>query len=403
MTTANSTSVNQDHQLSVSTRFTEGYLKARPVSGGAEITTFLDATGELDVYSVGTGNSVYHLQPKSGEPRAWEERELGITARQLDLYPGPDDDLDHPDIFGLDDENRLTLSRWDSVGGAYRQEVTQPPLAERPIAQLVSTKSETSGNVYVNVLFDDGKVGHSFLEPDGSWASDDWVSFKEREGSSDDATAKRLTMAQNAPGLRSLFGIGIDDRVVFCELPNRFAHWTPVGDLRAVDIDVIRDQDGLLNLFAVDTEQNLWVAPQKRFTTGLEFESWQRLSQGAKLATLQAAINFEDLLEVFAIGVDGLLYHLRQVAGTRGATWGTLFPLGNPVANSVFTVGRGADGYTQVYSVTQGNDLFRFWQNPISTQWSNYRIPLEDGGQIVQVANHSTEITVLDPAGVPVP
>ena len=398
--------VNDETQLSISTRFTEGYIKARAVSGGAELTTFLDATGELDVYSVGTANEVYQLQPDSGETNPWIERDLDIVARQLMLYPGPGNDREHPDIFGLDDEGRLTLSRYDREGDAYQQAVSQPADADRPIVQWASSQYAESGTTYVNVLFDNGEVGHSALASDGTWTSENWVTFKERkegEGADQTATAKQIAMVEDPGALRSLFGIGLDNRVLFCEFPNHFAYWTTIGTLEAIDIDVLRDQEGLINIFAIGVGHELWVARQNPDSPSIAFDAWQRLGTGGELAEVHSTIDFDGLLSAFCVGTDGLLSHIRQVAGRRRAEWGTLFPLGNPVPNSIFTVGRSDGGYAEAFSVTENNDLYRFWQNPISTQWYNYRIPLEEDGEIISVANHSTEITVLDAAGVPLP
>ena len=400
--TASPTAINTDPRLSVSTRFTEGYIKARAVSGGAELTTFLDAAGELDVYSVGTTNAVYRLQPESGDTNPWNERDLGITARQLNLYPGPDDDRDHPDIFGLNDDGELTLSRFDLESGVYQQTVTQPANARRKIAQLTSIKSDANGTVYVNVLFEDNEVGHSSLEADGTWASDDWVPFHAQEGLSGPATAKRIAMVENTSSLRSLFGIGLDNDVLFVALPNRVAQWQTLGTLEATALDVILDAQSRINLFAIGIDRGLWWTRESA-AGSFDFEPWQRLGAGSGQVDVQAAFDFENHLEAFTVGTDGTLSHIRQVSDSGALTWGTLFPLGNPVPNTIFTVGRSEGGYSEVYSVTEGNDLYRFWQNPISTQWYNFRIPLEEDGDIISVPNHSTEITILDAAGVPLP
>src|SRR5215470_13670833 len=47
--------------LRVSTKYMETFQPQKPVSGGADISTYLNSRGELDVYSVGSTNAVHRI------------------------------------------------------------------------------------------------------------------------------------------------------------------------------------------------------------------------------------------------------------------------------------------------------------------------------------------------------
>lgn len=387
--------------LVVSTRFMESYEIARAVSGGTDLTTFQNNSGHLDVYTVGTANRVSRIRPQSAASAAWVEEDLGIVATQLSVYSTTEFGRDTPNILGLDDDGILTLSVYDEAKKRYVQKVSEPEKNTTKIRQFLATKHLT--NVYANVILETGEVATSFLRPDGSWASTTWVPIKAAKGSSENAKVSRIAMCANS-AQRPLYAIGLDNSVLFTEPNNRFAYFTKLGSLKAIAITVIQDSDNLLNIFAVDINLRLWQKKEKKYSSGggIEFEDWVQLDARTPLAGVHAVINARGLLEIFAIGGDGLLYHTQQRTDGSGKVtgWNPLFPLGNPVPSSIFTVGKNGLGYSEAYSVTSDNRLYRFWQDPNTTQWYDYEIPLRASAELVPVPTHSVEFSVLDDAGL---
>ncbi|HEV7517274.1 MAG TPA: hypothetical protein VGR07_13310, partial [Thermoanaerobaculia bacterium] len=62
--------------LIVSTKFMESYEIIRSVSGGADISTYLNKEGNLDVYSVGTANRVTRIRQQTKSEDGWLEEPL---------------------------------------------------------------------------------------------------------------------------------------------------------------------------------------------------------------------------------------------------------------------------------------------------------------------------------------
>ena len=198
-----------------------------------------------------------------------------------------------------------------------------------------------------------------------------------------------------------------DNFVQFAPNAFRFSYFTQLGVKKAADINVVQDADNLLNIFIIDTDGYLWQKKQRKqpFGSDIVWEDWApgRHHHPAR-STAQAVQNIDESLEIFAIGTDNLLYHTYQLEALGSKVWASLFPLGNPVPNSVFTVGRNVQGYSEVYSVTQDNRLYRFWQDPATTQWYSMEILLpRPGSEILPIPAHSMEVLPLDYNGLPKP
>jgi len=382
--------------LVVSTKFMEAYEIIRSVSGGADLSTYLNKGGNLDVYSVGTANRVSRIRQQTNSTDGWIEEDLGVVARQLSLYIPTGGDSNNPNILGLDNDNRLTLSTWDTGARRYTQRVFQPSGATKRIKQLLATKN--LDNVYVNVILEDDVVGTNFIKPDGNWASRDWVPIKQSQGSTQDAKASLITMCSNNPVQTALYAIALDGEILFAESSSRFSYFTKIGYIKGSDLAVVQDSKNRLNILALDTSRKLWWKRQKKYQSGqsVEWDDWKQVDATTELVSIDAVLNAAGMVEVFGIGTDDLLYHTRQVGTQDTPAWGTLFPLGNPVPNSIFTVGRNAGGYSELFSVTHDNRLYRFWQDPSTTQWYNAEILLQQSGEMTQVPAHSVELMVLN-------
>ena len=386
--------------LVVSTKFMESYELIRPVSGGGDISTYLNRAGNLDIYSVGTSNSISRIRQQDGSENGWLQEDLKIVAHQLSLYVPSGADADSPNVMGLNAASKLTLSTWDKSTGSYRQAVNQPE--DKALKQFLATKN--LDNVYANVILDTDEVATSFLKPDGTWASKVWVPVKKAQGSSLNAKAKRIAMCTNNPVQTALYAIDLDGFVQFAPNAFRFSYFIQLGTHKAADINVVQDAENLLNIFIIDTDGFLWQKKQRKQPIGgdIIWEDWATVDGTTRLVALQAVQNISGNLEIFAIGDDNRLYHTSQISGPKGKVWTSLFPLGNPVPNSVFSVGRNVHGYSEVYSVTQDNRLYRFWQDPATTQWYNMEILLPRAGEdMIALPAHSMEVIVLDFNGLP--
>jgi len=388
--------------LRVSTNYMATYQLVEPASGGSEVHAFTNPSGGLDLYTVGTDGQVYRFHPSPGEHAAYTAEPLGIRARQLALFPqSGGGSPDRPQILGIGDDGRLTLSTYHAATGSYVQVVSQPSGATARLRRFAGVKG--AGNVYANVVLDDGRLATSFLRPDGTWASSNWAPIKGPDGK--DVHVKDVAMCANSPVQSALFAIDEKNRVLFSDENFRVSQMRALGTLEALHLAVVVDPKGLLHIFAIDLDGHLWLKRQKQYSSGgqVEFFDWERLDSTVALGRVYAGLRFDNVLEVFGIGADGRLYYLHQLVDDRDRVigWDAPFPLGDEIGGSVFTAARSGSGFSEAFTVGHDNRLRRFYQSPETAQW--FTQPVEHGSardQAVEVPTHAVELTVLDENGV---
>lgn len=397
-----SSPVGAEPALRVSTKYMENFLPLQPVSSGTEIHTFLNRKGSLDIYSVGSDNQVYRLRRSKDQSAPYEEVNLGINASQLYLFNPANGDTDTPSIFGLDSTGKLTLATWQA--GGYVQKQTGPD--NEVIRRFLGVRG-VSGRIYINVRLDDGRLGNNYYDPiNDKWGGAVWAPVLGPDRK--DAKVKVITMAANNPYQSALFAIGMDDEVLFTEESFRSSQLRKLFK-KASHIAAITDSEDLLNIFAVERDSRiLWVKKQRKHSvSGIQFEDWVQVEPGQtwKLGQLSANLRRDGLIEVFALDDQGDLLYTRQRVDSRGklAGWRVLFPIDAKMENAIFALGRNASGYSEAFSVTADNELYRFWQSPETEQWFSEVLDVprpED--KLMTVPTHATEVFVVDGTGAPI-
>ena len=145
---------------------------------------------------------------------------------------------------------------------------------------------------------------------------------------------------------------------------------------------VARGSDGGLELFVIGDD----LEPEGLGTGGAlyhrsqsggdgEWSTWQSLKTGeANLFGSPAAVAAADgHLEVFALGQDGTLWHKWQDGGKD--VWSQWISRGAPaehLLNSAPAVGVNADGRLEVFSVSQGAELWSIAQQAAGNGWSEW-------------------------------
>jgi len=380
----------------------ENFLPLQAVSSGTEIHTFLNSKGTLDIYSVGSDNQVYRLRQSKNQSAPYEEVNLGINALQLYLFTPANGDPDRPSIFGLDRTGKLTLSTWQADGYVQRQ--TGPD--NEVIRRFLGVRGVT-GRIYINVRLDDGRLGNNYYDPiSDKWGGTVWAPVLGPDGQN--AKVKVITMAANNPYQSALFAIGIDDEILFAEESFRTSQLRKLFK-KASHIAAISDSEDLLNIFAVERDTRLlWVKKQRKHSvSGIQFEDWVQVDSGQtwNLGQLSANLRRDGLIEVFALNDQGDLLYTRQRVDGRGklAGWQVLFPIDAKMGNAIFALGRNANGYSEAFSVTAENELYRFWQSPETEQWFSEVLDVprpED--KLMTVPTHATEVFVVDGIGAPI-
>ncbi|MEV4508153.1 fibronectin type III domain-containing protein [Dactylosporangium sp. NPDC049525] len=130
------------------------------------------------------------------------------------------------------------------------------------------------------------------------------------------------TAVLNANGRITVFAIG-GDHSVWYRLQNgdgSFAWWTRLGTERyASDIEVAQNADGTVAVFIRGTDSNLFSQVQTDPADPSQWSGWTNLG-GLIYSNPTAFTRADGVMEVFAVGGDGLVWHRVQSAPNSG-TW----------------------------------------------------------------------------------
>lgn len=196
----------------------------------------------------------------------------------------------------------------------------------------------------------------------------------------------------------------------------------------------VRDAGGATQIFMLSEQRQAFFVDQLANPAALvplnESYTGQSLTyvclQGSRFNT--AVDDGADVpLQFFGLCQDGSLYHCRQQypipevppltlpdgpgqadlsvdTDSASLPWSPLTLLGSDLQSSAhgLTVCRDSQGYTQCFAVDRNGNLMHFWQDS-TTDWKVEPIVINYEGDLREVPSYSTEVTVLDSTGSPVP
>jgi len=117
--------------------------------------------------------------------------------------------------------------------------------------------------------------------------------------------------------------------------------------------------------------------------------------------SLSATVNGRGESEVFVVGAEQVVHHLRRSAESETG-WSNVLPLVPHVAQ--IAAGRNAEGYSVLFGAGPGSgSLIQVWQKPDTTGWAQEPVALQGLADVQSIPSFTSEITVLDRAGQPSP
>jgi len=145
--------------------------------------------------------------------------------------------------------------------------------------------------------------------------------------------------------------------------------WTSLGGSQLVSLASTANQDGRLEVFALDRTGAAW-HDFMRDSDIDKWSGWESLG-GTGLGQLTASINDDGRLEIFAL-LAGTLVHAYQAAANVGP-WSAWKSLSAPTGTSLTqqaTTATAANGALTALTLAVGRALARIAQAPTSTGWS---------------------------------
>jgi hypothetical protein len=264
-------------------------------------------------------------------------------------------------------------SSWASLGKPQETEIG------RPFAQR-----NQDGRLEVFALGLGGIFNISQVFPNGGWRD----SWRSKDRPSANVRIRSHVVSRNADGRQEIFAVGDDDGLwqKWQVAPNNgWSEWktlgTPARDASLTDqFTVGRNQDGRQEVFAVGRDGNVWQIWQTAPNGG--WSNWGTLGNPPKEIRRSDRItvgsNRDGRQELFVMGGDEALWHIRQVAPNAG--WSAWESLGKPKDVgfsepprdrdlSEPIVRQNADGHLEVFAPGNGAFCNRWQEAPNSSVW----------------------------------
>jgi len=235
--------------------------------------------------------------------------------------------------------------------------------------------SNADGRLEVFAIGSDKSLYHGWqTAPNNGW-SENWESLG--------GQMKYITAARNADGRLEVFAVFLDNTLWHIWQTEHIAGWSSwefLGSGHTGEMFnplVAQNADGRLEVF-VRTNNALWHICQVLLNTwpNLPYRCWSPL--GGNIDEFAVAKSSDDCLEVFAIGSDKTLWHIRQTqAGVQSdlvygwTGWGNWEQLSDRTIDS-FKVAQNADGRLEIFAIVgTDNTLWHIWQTRANDGTSN--------------------------------
>lgn len=337
--------------------------------------------GRLEVFAVG-GSEIFNIPqivPDGGWRDSWRAKGRPSSDVAIKLHAVGRNADGRQEIFAIGDDHAL-WQKWQVApnSGWSEWKGLGTPARDTSLTGTFTVGGNQDGRQEIFAVGSDGNVWQIWqTAPNGGWS--DWGRLGRPPAGI--RQADRITVGMNRDGRQELFVMGGDDALwhIWQVAPGvGWSAWESLRQPRDHDLSEPRDRDlfepivkenadGHLEIFAPGNGAfcNRW---QEAPNSGV----WRRQGWNAKpkprpsigLTWLEAALNFEDRLEVFAFADDGALWHAWQI--DVAPNWSGWNSLGGPPANirqaDRLTIGKTRDGRLEVFVVGQDGAVWHIGQ-----------------------------------------
>jgi PASTA domain-containing protein len=136
-----------------------------------------------------------------------------------------------------------------------------------------------------------------------------------------------------------------------------------------------RNADGRLTVFARSTDGTLWSRTQIQVSPADEWSDWvpEGTAGGGFFDHPVVGSSADGRLELFLTGRDGNIWHKWQTAASNGwSGWVSEGSAGGGFTNAAPELGRNGDGRLELFAVAVDGNLWHKWQTAASNGWSGW-------------------------------
>ncbi|MES2639479.1 MAG: hypothetical protein V4850_08335 [Myxococcota bacterium] len=395
--------------LLVRSELMQGYVTAQAIpTAGAQLAAVANSQGIVQIFTLGDGGQVFNLYPSADSQTGWSVRPLRVPVAVQHLAVGTEIDGTVV-VLACGSDNALywktdePYSAWQNLGQPFGALTVQ----------ALRTGYDSTGRLMFQaiVTFPDLTQGVVRVYPRRAESPWDYVS-QAIDGMLYDCVPG---VAGGAPGtfLTCSDTERNNTNLTFYEehqVQGRTFYAGSMDDILALSGTVNRS--GRTEIFGLSEEGEAWYvdqdAPEGQNLVGL---STNFAGEQVTFGCIQACLlrpddsGLPDAVQLLGVARDGTLYFAnQQVTTENGLWWSPLVSLGEGLQSSAgsLTACRDAGGFTQCFAATTSGQLIHFWQDA-ATDWHSSVVAISYEGDLVDLVTYSSEVTVLDASGSPMP
>lgn len=384
----------------------QDYATARAVPvTGAQLRGVTNGEGELRLFCVGDGGKLFLFFPTSKGAGGWAVQPLhapvevvhlaagkALTGEVIVLVAGSDGhvhwkedrpwsswtDLGQP--FGVGTVGALRAG-YDTTGELVFQAISEMPDSTQMVVRIDPRRTDYNWD-YVSTCIT-GRI-YDCVPGAGSAGAGTFASCSDQAKNNTNITY----YLDHQIEIRSLYASQLDEMVSLA------------GTV---------DAEGITQIFGLSEQRFAYYFSPSGGATPIATNA---AGQPMSFATIQASRLHVDgqraqmPLQFFGVSTSGGLYVSNQQLPQEdaGITWSALVPLGDGLQSTPgsFTLCRDDQGVTHCFCATVDGQLLHVWQDA-TTSWHAAPINVPYEGELLDFASYSTEITVLDETGAPLP
>lgn len=380
--------------LATETKFMQQYRIASPVDAGGDMVAVRNGSGQVEIFTI-KGGAVWNIYPDTASPTGYSRVQTGLTA---DFIAAGLDAKSHLVVVGSSGstlkyviEAGVPGARWGQVQDAKLVDEYDPPDPPSKIHRLFA--AQIAGALYIGGNTDTRVIYSVWDRNPGVFMGEGGIS-----------TWRGPTSVLSGNSADTVQISQIDRAIIqFWPNTNQVSWITGMEPpLETLCVDTALDSQSQNQYFAIG-RQGDWVyqgppLPLHPHKPSIGYR-WKTITKTPmQLRDLRAVRDGTGAIHLFLVGNDSRIYHMT----TEKGEWLTPSPIVQDATS--MSVATNAEEDIELFVAQKDKSaLVHMIRDAKSTNWKIGSVEVPDSGKIEEFISYSTEATVYDAAGAPMP
>jgi hypothetical protein len=370
----------------------KNYREASAVTGGSQIVAVRNPKGNIEVFTIGSDNTVWNIYPDQGSDTGYGCISTGMKAEVIAAhsvpkgYRGGSGDINENCIiiFGASDIS-YSYAIKDTSGSPRWIQPGSPKMTGIDIAQILTWEADADLFIALNMR--------------SPWRSPRAPLNLDQIGVARFGTD--LTTYKNA-NPNSVYLHGADNKWAIASFGGGISYISDGSPTRTynqeghdffISADATTDSKGDNQIFVVKSDNNVY-----HLTLGEDTYSTLQLSQGVSFGQVMVGADINGNVHVFAVSTDKNLYHFSPQPDSPTGYSAPLNIQPNVVSAAVAS---NNSGVLNLFAVSGGENptITHLFLQEISTNWQAQLVEVSTDGVFEEYNSYSTDVIVKDSDG----